>query len=157
MAGPGRRFQEFVEFLVVFVKELNDLSSNGAVVLVEGKRDAAALLGLGYTGPLVTKAMPISQRKLLEEAKLVVILTDLDSEGRRLAARYIKFFARRGLATSLSYRRRLSLASRGRFLHVENLIRFAPMMPQLDAIDDESKDLYKGEIRSVPGKLSSVN
>jgi 5S rRNA maturation endonuclease (ribonuclease M5) len=157
MAGPGRRYQDFVEFLVDFIKELNDLSEDGGVVLVEGKRDATALSGLGYAGPLVTKAMPDSQRRLLAKAKVVVILTDLDREGRKLAASYIKFFARQGIPTSLSHRRRLSHASRGRFLHVENLIRFVPLVPPIDAIVAESKGLNKGEIRCDPVRLSSVN
>lgn len=156
MAGPGKRYHEFVEFLLAFIKELNDLSYDGALILVEGKRDSKALSELGYKGPLVTKAMLISQRRFLEKANLIIILTDLDSEGRQLAARYVKFFAQRGIATSLSHRKRLSFASKGRFLHIENLIRFAPLMPQLDAIE-ESKSLYKGEIRSASVKLSSVN
>jgi 5S rRNA maturation endonuclease (ribonuclease M5) len=124
-----RRFREFDSFLRDFVKELNDLSSEGAAVLVEGKRDDAALRGLGYTGPVFTITILTSseaaREKLRKQVSKMIILTDLDSEGRRLAARYMKFLAQEGIPASLSQRRRLSKASRGVFLHVENLRRFA--------------------------------
>ncbi len=136
MTGPGKRFQEFIEFLTVFICELNALSEDGAAVLVEGKRDRDALTQLGYNGPVLTKASLHSERGVagLRRVKLAVILTDLDGEGRRLAARYAEFFALRGIETSLTQRRRLLKASHGTFLHVENLARFAPMVPEIIAM-----------------------
>lgn len=124
-----RRFREFGSFLSDLVKELNDLSEEGGAVLVEGKRDAKALIGLGYRGPIYTVAILTSsaaQRgKLRKEVREMVILTDLDAEGRRLAARYVKFLSKEGVRASLAQRRRLSKATRGVFLHIENLGRFA--------------------------------
>jgi 5S rRNA maturation endonuclease (ribonuclease M5) len=136
MTSPGKRFQEFIEFLTVFICELNALSEDGATVLVEGKRDRDALTQLGYIGPVLTKASLHSERGVagLRKVKLAVILTDLDEEGRRLAARYAEFFALRGIETSLTQRRRLLKASHGTFLHVENLVRFAPMVPEIIAM-----------------------
>jgi len=136
MTGPGRRFQEFIEFLTVFIYELNVLAQEGTVVLVEGKRDRDALTELGYNGPILTKAVLHSEKGAarLRRVKLAVILTDLDEEGRRLAARYAEFFALRGIETSLTQRRRLWKASHGTFLHVENLVRFAPTVPEIVAI-----------------------
>ena len=133
MTGPGRRFQEFIEFLTVFICELNVLAQEGAVVLVEGKRDRDALTELGYNGPILTKAALHSEKGVahLRRVKLAIILTDLDEEGRRLAARYAEFFALRGIETSLTQRRRLWKASHGTFLHVENLVRFAPVVPEI--------------------------
>ncbi len=125
-----RRFREFSSFLRNLVKELNDLSGEGAAVLVEGKRDAAALKGLGYSGPIFTVSILTSTKaareRLRREVSKMIIMTDLDSEGRRLAARYVKFLSQEGIAASLAQRRRLSKATRGVFLHVENLRRFAP-------------------------------
>ena len=124
----ARRFGEFASFLQGLVKELNDLSEEGAAVLVEGKRDAAALRGLGYTGPLFTVSILTStaaaRERLRRDVSTMVILTDLDSEGRRLASRYVKFLSHEGVSASLAQRRRLSMASRGVFMHVENLRRF---------------------------------
>jgi 5S rRNA maturation endonuclease (ribonuclease M5) len=136
MVGPAKRFQAFVEFLTVFIGELNALAEEGAAVLVEGKRDRDALTRLGYTGPVLTKASLHSERGVagLRRVKLAIILTDLDEEGRRLAARYAEFFALRGIETSLTQRRRLLKASHGTFLHVENLARFAPTVPEIIAM-----------------------
>jgi len=130
-----RRFREFASFLRDLVKELNDLSTEGAAVLVEGKRDSTALRGLGYSGPVFTVSILTSnaaaREKLRKRVSRMIILTDLDSEGRRLAARYVKFLSHEGIAASLSERRRLSKASRGVFLHIENLRRFALVAEQL--------------------------
>jgi 5S rRNA maturation endonuclease (ribonuclease M5) len=123
-----RRFREFTAFLSDLVKELNDLSSEGAAVLVEGKRDATALRGLGYSGPVFTVSVltssTVARERLRKQVTKMIVLTDLDSEGRRLASRYIKFLSQEGIAASLAQRRRLSKASRGVFLHIENLRRF---------------------------------
>jgi 5S rRNA maturation endonuclease (ribonuclease M5) len=124
-----RRFRKISSFLVDLVRELNHLSEEGCAVLVEGKRDTAALRGLGYSGPLYTVSIltssPSSRERLRREVKKMIILTDLDAEGRRLASRYVRFLSAEGVAHSLSQRRRLSMASRGVFLHIENLRRFA--------------------------------
>jgi 5S rRNA maturation endonuclease (ribonuclease M5) len=124
-----RRFREFASFLGDLVKELNDLSAEGGAVLVEGKRDVAALEGLGYTGTVFTVSILTSsaavRERLRKDVSKMVILTDLDSEGRRLASRYVRFLSNEGVEASLAQRRRLSKASRGVFMHIENLRRFA--------------------------------
>jgi len=122
-----RRFEEFQEFLGRFIGELNHASAEGAAVLVEGKRDVKALAALGYSGETFTMAdlsSPTRSAKLAGH-ETVVILTDLDAEGRRLAARCAKLLPRMGLKASLAQRKRFSAASGGVFLHVENLRRFA--------------------------------
>lgn len=128
MENPDVKYEKFVEFLAAFIRELNEVSEEGSAVLVEGKRDAEALVKLGYVGEILTSSAVASGKTRLRGLKLVMILTDLDSEGRRMASRYVKIFSTIGVRTSLTARRRLSKASRGRFLHVENLIRFAPLL-----------------------------
>jgi 5S rRNA maturation endonuclease (ribonuclease M5) len=136
MKNPDRQFEEFIEFLTVFISELNALARDGAAVLVEGKRDKIAMVELGYKGPVITKASLHSQKGIetLRSVRLAVILTDFDGEGRRLAARYAEFFAHRGIDVSLTQRRRLLKAAKGRFLHVENLVRFGPTVQEITAI-----------------------
>jgi 5S rRNA maturation endonuclease (ribonuclease M5) len=133
-----RRYQRFEEFLRGFVRELNAISQEGGAVLVEGRRDVLALRELGYEGPIfsvsILTSSEASREKLRGEVKQMVILTDLDSEGARLASRYVKFLNHEGIRPSLGQRRRLGAASRGAFLHVENLRRFAaqdgPVLPR---------------------------
>ncbi len=136
MKNPYRRFEDFIEFLTVFVRELNALAQDGAAVLVEGKRDRVAMVALGYKGPVITKGSLHSQKGIatLRSVRLAIILTDFDGEGRRLAARYAEFFALRGIDVSLTQRRRLLKAANGRFLHIENLVRFGPTIQEIMAI-----------------------
>ncbi len=128
-----RELKRFEEFLTDFVRELNQVSDERGVILVEGKRDAIALWNIGYKGEIVRIAS-LKQRKsrgLLERANIVVILTDLDREGRQLAARYVKLLIHDGIKSSLEYRKRLLIASRHTFLHIENLRRFAHLNKDL--------------------------
>ena len=102
------------------------MASEGWAVLVEGKRDAAALKGLGYLGSVVTlAAIARLGTDAFGSTRRVIILTDLDREGRTLAARYIKRLSHDGFRTSLVERKMLRIASRGSFRHIENLSKFA--------------------------------
>jgi len=126
IAGRERKFDEYVDFLGAFVRHLNQMAAEGWAVLVEGKRDAAAVRSLGYSGNLITvSAAGRLGAQAFAPARKVVILTDLDREGRILAARYIRLLAHEGIRTSLDERRRLRVASRGAFRHIENLSRFS--------------------------------
>ena len=133
MNPENRKFEEFQEFLRGFVLELNNLSDEGGVVLVEGKRDLVALREIGYTGRILSISSFNSKesRRILGTAKSVTILTDLDRQGRQLAARYMKLLRVEGVEPSLVQRKRLSGASRGIFLHVENLKRFSDVNTRL--------------------------
>jgi 5S rRNA maturation endonuclease (ribonuclease M5) len=162
MSSRERRFAVFAEFLGGLVKELNDLSIDGGAVLVEGKRDARALRELGYSGPLFTIAIMGStlaaRQEMRRVARQMVVLTDLDTEGRRLAARYVKFLSHEGVTPSLAQRKRLSAASRGVFLHIENLRRFAqrrgaemkPSSGALEAGDRRRSSLAQAQVESAP-------
>lgn len=120
-----RVYQAFGIFLQDFVRDLNNSSEEGWSLLVEGLRDERALRRLGYSGPLLTVSSVARSPKGGFGGTKVIILTDLDREGAVLASRYAKELAHAGALTSLSERRRLKAASRGVFLHVENLSRFA--------------------------------
>ena len=127
-----RKFAEFAEFLKEFVTELNRLGAEGCVVLVEGARDVRAMRDVGYRGGIVSIAAAKVSESRLANSKTVVIMTDLDREGRRLAARYAKTLTHRGLAVSLDQRRRLLAASRGVFRHIENLKRFSYLVADVE-------------------------
>lgn len=121
-----RVYRAFKAFLSEFVRYLNDRSEEGWAILVEGQRDSRALRKLGYGGQVVTVSLlGRSGPWALKGAMKVIILTDLDSEGASLASKYAKKLGREGVVTSLSERKWLKAASRGVFLHIENLGRFA--------------------------------
>ena len=125
----GRRekvYQEFREFLLGFVRDLNQRSEDGWALLIEGPRDEEAMRLLGYRGGLVTvSSVARKGGATLPSLKKVMVLTDLDREGASLAAKFVKRLNHDGVRASLGERRRLKAASRGVFLHVENLSRFA--------------------------------
>ena len=121
-----KTYEEFGEFLMGFITDLNHLSEEGWSILVEGKRDARALVKLGCVGNVVTvSSMGRRGNAKLEGGMKIVILTDLDREGAVLAAKYVRRLSHDGFKTSLRERMRLKNASHGVFLHVENLSRFA--------------------------------
>jgi len=120
-----RVYGAFGEFLGDFIRDLNHLSEEGWTVLVEGPRDVRAMRKLGYLGALATVgAAGREGTAAFGGTRKVVILTDLDREGSLLASRCVRQLSHEGLKVSLSERRRLKAASRGVFLHVENLGRF---------------------------------
>ncbi|MDA4128349.1 MAG: toprim domain-containing protein [Thaumarchaeota archaeon] len=128
--NPDRRFTDFVEFLRELVTELNYLSKEGGIVLVEGKRDAAAIRKVGYDGPFlsISTIKKHDSREKLATHRRVVILTDLDREGGSLATKYSKILKHDGHLISLTERKRLLRASRGVFRHIENLKRFGHLV-----------------------------
>jgi len=115
----------FGGFLSGFMQDLNHLAADGWSVLVEGQRDERALRRLGFRGH-ITAIFSVKRRgtKAFGSSTKVVILTDLDREGATLASRYMKELSHEGLHVSLAERRRLKHASKGVFLHIENLSRF---------------------------------
>ena len=120
-----RAYQKFGEFLADFVRDLNHMSEDGWLLLIEGPRDEKALRMLGYGVPMVSvSSLKRNSPEGLRGLK-VVILTDLDREGTSLAAKFVKRLNHEGVRTSMNERRRLKAASRGVFLHIENLSRFA--------------------------------
>ncbi|MDG7008351.1 MAG: hypothetical protein JRN06_08940 [Nitrososphaerota archaeon] len=124
--GHKKVYEGFREFLAGFVRDLNQRSEEGWALLIEGPRDERAMRLLGYDGSLIT--VPAVARKGgagVPRLKKVMVLTDLDREGASLAAKFVKRLNHDGIRTSLEERRRLKAASRGVFLHVENLSRFA--------------------------------
>jgi 5S rRNA maturation endonuclease (ribonuclease M5) len=122
----AKSYQEFGDFLSGFVRDLNHRAKEDWAVLVEGKRDERALRELGFEGSLVT-VTSFSRKglRVFDRHGGVIVLTDLDREGGTLASRFVKSLSHDGLETSLSERRRLKSASKGVFLHIENLIRFS--------------------------------
>jgi 5S rRNA maturation endonuclease (ribonuclease M5) len=116
----------FGVFISDFMRDLNQLTEEGWSILVEGQRDEKALRRLGFKGHLASISS-VRRRGMgaFGGSKKVVVLTDLDREGAVLASSCLKALTHEGLRTSLAERRRLKHASRGVFLHIENLSRFA--------------------------------
>jgi 5S rRNA maturation endonuclease (ribonuclease M5) len=92
------------------LEELEDLreSAETAAVIVEGKRDAAALRALGVKGRLYTLN---EGRTLLETAEIIadrhgdiILMVDLDRAGRALAARLKRLLTYKRVRVNERYR-----------------------------------------------------
>ena len=115
---------EGVSELRNFIIALN--SAQESRVVVEGKRDSAALKSLGYTektlefhsfGGITRFADSASKHKNL------IILLDYDRKGKYLTRRIIEQLERR-TRIDLSYKKKLAQITRGRLRTIEELSRY---------------------------------
>jgi len=95
-------------------KELNELLGKieylVPIVVVEGPRDAEALRQIGFKGRIeLFSRVNLSESDFIDSlatvAASVVILTDFDSEGRRINRNLIRLFERRGVRVEVGLRR----------------------------------------------------
>ncbi len=104
-----------------FIKNLN--SKRDSVVVVEGKKDEAALAGLGFSGKICQFHKFKGLAKFADWAsrhKRIILLLDSDRKGAYLTRRIISQLEHR-VAIDLSYRRKLIAITRGKIRHVEDL------------------------------------
>lgn len=121
---------EEISDLKNFIFALN--SAQNSIVVVEGKRDTAALRHLGFTeeilefhsfGGITKFADSVSNYKNL------IILFDFDKKGRYLTRRVIEQLERR-TRIDMSYKRQLIVATRGKIGTIEELIQYAHLVSE---------------------------
>jgi len=104
-----------------FVKSLN--SASHSIIVVEGKRDELALQKLGFTGKICQfhsfKGL-IKFADSMPKYKNLIILLDSDRKGRYLTKRIISQLQHR-MTVDLSYRKQLTIITKGRIRNVEDL------------------------------------
>ncbi|MHB8567724.1 MAG: toprim domain-containing protein [Nitrososphaerales archaeon] len=125
MVKPSLAESHLIESLSRFMMKLND--EKGALVVVEGLRDAKALRDSGFVGELFMLCHKQSVPKLEDKAsryKKTILLLDNDEEGRRLVERTQRMLSGR-VSLDLYYQRELLPASRGRIRHIEEFSTYA--------------------------------
>ena len=140
----------FLKSLSSFIEKLNQESKDGALVVVEGKRDASALSDIGFRGDMMMLCHNNSVVALMEKARSyrkVILLLDFDQKGRSLTKKVATMLQRRS-SINLTFRRELAAASRGRIRYIEELSRFREY---LTVFTYESHILSLKEINHVPG------
>jgi 5S rRNA maturation endonuclease (ribonuclease M5) len=119
---------EEISDLREFIFALN--CAQDSVVIVEGKRDAAALKSLGFTeevlefhsfGGITKFADSVSDYKNL------IILFDFDKKGKYLTKRIIEQLERR-TKIDMSYKKQLIAVTRGKIRTIEELTRYVPLV-----------------------------
>ncbi|MDE1819099.1 MAG: topoisomerase [Thaumarchaeota archaeon] len=104
-----------------FVKSLN--SAHHSIIVVEGKRDEEALKKLGFSGKICQfhsfKGL-IKFADSMPKYKNLILLLDSDQKGRYLTKRIISQLQHR-TTIDLSYRKQLTIITKGRIKNVEDL------------------------------------
>ncbi len=105
-----------------FVFQLN-LMKDSAVV-VEGKRDAAALKKLGFAGQIIEFHKfggIVNFADSVARYEKLIILFDRDRKGRYLTEKTIQLLQRR-TKIDLSFKRKLTVITKGKIRFVEQLV-----------------------------------
>lgn len=108
-----------------FVTSLNFIQ-NG-IIIVEGKRDEEALKKLGYSGKIYKfhsfKGL-IKFADSMPEYKNLILLLDSDRKGKYLTKRIVAQLQHR-MRIDLSYRKKLTIITRGKIKNIEDLLIYA--------------------------------
>lgn len=132
-----------VERLRSFIGMLNEESEKGSVIVVEGRRDAEALLRIGFTGnPAVFhnfKGIADFLHCHDDVNKKIILLLDMDRTGRHITSRLATQLQSRRHGVSLFYKKALVRITNGKIRHVEDLVTYVPSM---SGITGSRKDLY---------------
>src|SRR5690348_17794241 len=102
-------------------------SRNNSIVVVEGKRDEAAIKKLGFSGKVCQfhsfKGL-IKFADSMPRYKNLILLLDSDRKGRYLTKRIISQLQHR-MTVDLSYRKQLTIITKGKIKNVEDLSAYA--------------------------------
>ncbi|HDM60326.1 MAG TPA: toprim domain-containing protein [Archaeoglobus veneficus] len=115
---------EFFE-LSEIIDDLKAKSEEGAIIIVEGSKDVAALRELGIGGTIV-KASSIPTSVIVDKigARDVIILTDWDRRGELLVRELARKFSSWGITPDVTTRKRIFALVSKEITSVENLSSF---------------------------------
>lgn len=83
-----------LEMFKEILDEIKEYSERGVTLIVEGKKDRDSLRKIGFKGPIITIS-GVKVHEIVEKnrGREVIILTDFDKEGERLAATILSYMA----------------------------------------------------------------
>jgi len=113
-----------IEKLREIIFSLNNEIQNGALVIVEGPKDAMALKRVGLIGkPYLYShnSDHVELFKLAVKASKVVILVDNDKEGKRICRKLVAELGSKGIKYDTWYRRQLYRIGKNVISHLEEL------------------------------------
>ena len=136
--------QDEVQNLQKFVNMLNEESNNGAVVVVEGKRDVSALLSVGFNGNVVTLNNFKGVNGLvdnLDKVSKVILMLDMDPKGKYLTHKILKLLQYKGKNVDMFYKRKLAEITKGKVRQIEEIMIYKKYISDVSQI-------YKGRFAS---------
>jgi len=117
---------EFPESEIAEIKKFINLlnSQKDGVVVVEGKRDSAALIKLGYSGKILEFHKFNGMIKFADSAakyRKLILLLDGDRKGRYLTKKIIELLERR-TKIDLLFKKKLVSITKGKIRFIEQLV-----------------------------------
>jgi len=117
---------EFPESEIVEIKKFINLlnSQKDGVVVVEGKRDSAALVKLGYSGKILEFHKFNGMIKFADSAakyRKLILLLDGDRKGRYLTKKIIELLEHR-TKIDLLFKKKLVSITKGKIRFIEQLV-----------------------------------
>ncbi|MDF1557087.1 MAG: hypothetical protein P1P80_02730 [ANME-2 cluster archaeon] len=115
---------ERLEKLEELIQDLRQWSDEGAAIIVEGMRDIRALRELGITGPIMLgtqKALLELCEEVAREYSNVIVLTDWDNKGEKLARLMEGFLNNAGAVVNTDIRERIKALVKKRIKDIESL------------------------------------
>jgi len=117
---------EFPENEIAEIKKFIDLlnSEKDGVVIVEGKRDSAALVKLGYSGKILEFHRFNGMIKFADSAakyRKIILLLDGDRKGKYLTKKIIELLERR-TKIDLLFKKKLVSITKGKIRFIEQLV-----------------------------------
>ena len=117
---------EFPENEIAEIKKFIDLlnSEEDGVVIVEGKRDSAALVKLGYSGKILEFHRFNGMVKFADSAAKyhkIILLLDGDRKGRYLTKKIIELLEHR-TKIDLLFKKKLVSITKGKIRFIEQLV-----------------------------------
>ena len=117
---------EFPESDIAEIKKFMNLlnSQKDGVVVVEGKRDSAALVKLGYSGKILEFHKFNGKIKFADSAakyRKLILLLDGDRKGRYLTKKIIELLERR-TKIDLLFKKKLVSITKGKIRFIEQVV-----------------------------------
>jgi len=117
---------EFPESEIAEIKKFMNLlnSQKDSVVIVEGKRDSAALIKLGYSGKILEFHKFNGMIKFADSAAKyhkIILLLDGDRKGKYLTKKIIELLERR-TKIDLLFKKKLVSITKGKIRFIEQLV-----------------------------------
>jgi len=117
---------EFPESEIAEIKKFMDLlnSQKDSIVVVEGKRDSAALIKLGYSGKILEFHKFNGMIKFADSAakyRKLILLLDGDRKGKYLTKKIIELLERR-TKIDLLFKKKLVSITKGKIRFIEQLV-----------------------------------
>ena len=136
--------QDEVQKVQKFVNMLNQESENGAIVVVEGKRDVDALVSIGFNGNVVTLNNFKGVNGLvddLEKVRKVILMLDMDRKGKYLTHKILTLLHYKGKNVDMFYKKMLAEITKGKVRHIEEIVIYKKYILDISQI-------YKGRFAS---------